>query len=185
MLNLTDGKGSGNKASVNSDNMLRCASYEENYALFSNAYDKQAYAFVIETVTPTGAADYFCYMKNSSDKDMIVDKLEIYEATADAVDITVGMTGTPTGGTAETPANKNAGSSNTPDGTFQYGVNITVITGGSVVGRLRVPADSTTHEFTWDSGFVIPNGSTFVLSAVTGTTALSCTVHFYYREPIA
>ncbi len=183
-MQLKDGKGSGNLVEINNDYMVRCESFSSGRASFVCGEHGKSFAFTIEGVTPTGAGDFFCYILNNSDDNIVVTELDLWTTTAEYVDIYLGMTGTAAGITLENPGNKNAGSSKIADATVAYGADITGLSGGSVVGRLRMPIAGVTKKHVWKSGFVIPKNKTFALMAGAGAIVLDAIVHFYFLSKI-
>lgn len=144
------------------DSIIR---YQE---LETNESDQDCYTLLFDK-TPTGAGDYFVYMLNSHpSKLLVVPELRCKAATTDEeIQIVLGATGTPVGGTDTTPANHytNSPNSATGDGTFQTGVDITGLSGGTVVEHITINADAGTQEFFWRSGFVVSKNQVFALKA--------------------
>lgn len=130
--------------------------------------------------TPTGAADVFYYLKNTSEKDLIVYHFDIYSASAESITIHLGDTGTPVDGADLTPTNTNAGSGEVADATSQDGVNITGLSGGATVCELF--ASTTMEDHVIASGLFVPRNKTMTLYSVTGGVALKVNVWFYFHE---
>ena len=92
-----------------------------------------------------------------------------------------------TNGTAQIPANCNAGSGNTADaicwsGTADEAVDITGLAGGREVERLSIvaAADKEFHNFECD--IIIPQNQIFSMWCVGGDTNIRGTVVFYYHS---
>jgi len=144
----------------------------------ANIVHKEAYAAVI-SVTPTGAGDCFFYAKNNNNDNLIITSMKLYSASAESVQIKLGDAGT-VGGThaALTPVSKFAGSGGVADATCESGVDITDLSGGSIVDLLYCTNEM--KRWQWQSGLVVPKNSIFSLYAVTGAVAINATVCFYF-----
>ena len=133
-------------------------------------------------VTPTAAGDCFLYFKNTSDDEIVVEGLYLRTASAEQINIKLGVTGTPSGGSTVTPANCNAGSSNTAEGTFQTGNDITGLSAGTTVEKFWLTTTESKY-FNFEQDIIIPKNGVMSICAVTGGINISGTVIFnYYRE---
>ena len=168
---------------VNKEGYALTDTLTREYRLHANRSHKNSYSAIID-LTPTGAGDCFFYIKNDdTDMDLIVTSLKLYSASAEKVQVKLGDSGT-VGGThaVVTPVSRNAGSGKTAIVTCESGVDITGLSGGSVVdvlNGLNVP-------FTWEwkSGIILPKNSMLSLYAVTGAVALNATLGFYFHKEL-
>jgi hypothetical protein len=98
------------------------------------------------------------------------------------VDIKLGVTGSPTSGTAVTPANLKAGSGNAAVCTAEWRDADLALTGGTVVDTLYIDKDFIgEQEFNYPSGIILPPNQTMVFNCVgTDPTADINTVLFMY-----
>ncbi len=178
-MRIVDGTGMGHAVKVTTDFRMDVSSRSDDRMYYASRDNELAY-FYYSDVTPTGADDVFCYIQNtSSTQKLIIKWIRAYCASAEAIDIYVGETGTPIGGTAITPVNLNQASGNTADGAFEEGVNITGLSGGSQLDRIRLEAG--VDAFTDFNGLILGQNNTFTLHALTGTAATEVTIGFYYE----
>ena len=177
-MKIDDGGGSGVSAQVNTEGRLKTYSIIEPESLHINEEEKQAYSAVTSR-TPSGAADCFLYMKNNSDDNLIVYCMRLWTASAEIVQIKLGDTGTAASGNTLTPVNRNVGSGNLASATVEDGVDITGLSGGSVVDEIFGSTTMNTYE--WSSGLILPKNRIISFYAVTGGVALKATVAFYFH----
>jgi len=177
---IKDGQGRGFLAGVTSENRLKISGVAQAQGYYANAENTEAYHLVFSQ-TPTDAADCFLYMKNSSDTDIVVEGIWFRVASAEAVSVKLGDTGTASGTTA-TPVNCNAGSANEASGTFKTGNDITGLSGGTVVEKYWLTSTASLF-LSFAQGIVLPKNATLTLWATTGAVAVAGTVVFnYYSE---
>jgi len=178
---IKDGTGDGFLAQVTSDNKLSVTAITETENKFVNESTKESY-LLYSDITPTGAGDWFMYVENTSDKNMFLNWYRIWSgASAEAIDIYRNVTGTPGGTTTVTPLNMNFGSNNTATGNFYEGVDITGLSGGVLLDRLRLSGDSKDVVDNYPGDIIMPRGANIVLKALTGAIALEVTLSFYYK----
>lgn len=180
MVLIDNGKGDGGySVGVNSENKLETMAVSQSITHHNNQAHGMVFSLLIDN-TPTGAGDCFLYLKNSDDKDMSISSLNLCAATDEIIEVKLCDTGTPVDGTAVIPINRNAGSGEAADGTFQTGVNITGLSGGNIVDYIAIDSEIGSHKHRWDSFIIIPKGKTLALYATNGAIALkgSLTVCF-------
>ncbi len=134
------------------------------------------------SVTPTGAGDCFFYMKNLSETDIIIEKICLYVAADDIISLNISDTGTPVGGTDVTPVNCHAQEGRQAEGTFQYGVDITGLSGGKLLHRFFFNGGDTSKEFNFNNNIILPKNSTLTLWATTGNAVVMFTIPIFYHE---
>jgi hypothetical protein len=177
---IRDGTGSGSLAGVSSDNRLLVESISYSGGHYAN-HEGQAYNMLFE-VTPTAANDCFLYVKNSSTTDLVIDGLWLRVASAEQIVMKLGDVGTPNG-TDVVPANINAGANSVALGTFQYGANITGLSGGTNIIKGWV-ANTATEYFNFEQDIIVPQNSVCTLYAVTGAVALAGALVFHYHSHV-
>lgn len=178
-VNIENGTGNGAyRAKVNKANELCTRSVTETIEHHTNHTDNRAYNLLFD-VTPTGAGDVFLYIKNTGTRDYILESITLYAASAEAVEVYLNASGTPSGGSSATPANLAAGSPNTPVGTFQTGADITGLSGATKVTHLRKAADSESKEFNFDMDIILPPQKALYIAAVNGAINIVGHVAFY------
>ena len=146
----------------------------------SNRIHRTAFSAVV-SLTPTGAGDCFFYLKNDNDELLIVTALKLRSASAESVQVKLGDSGT-VGGTHATltPATRYGNSGDTFDHTSESGVDITGLSGGSIVDTLW--AGTTMQKWIWDSGLILSKNTMLSLYAVTGAVALAATLSFHWWD---
>ena len=178
---IKDGKGTGYLAEVDNRHRLNTRAVTETENKFVNAEDEESFLYYSD-ITPTGAGDIFLYLKNTDSKDLIVNWYRVWSGTtAEAIDIYVGMTGTPTNTTAIVPHNMNVTSANTATGLFYESVDMGGLSGGTLMDRIRLSGDGKDVIDSYPGDIVIKSGGVMTLVALTGAIALEVTLSFYYN----
>ena len=177
---LRDGRGRGYLAAVTAENRLQTNAVVSSAGHHTNLTHGDTYAFNF-SATPTGAGDCFLYLLNSNEKEIIVEGISIYAATAEKITIYGNQNGTPVGGAAVTPANMHLGSNNVADGTFQHGNDITGMSGGTILMTYRIPAGET-RVINFESDIIIPNNKNITIYATTGGIALEGFIDFWHEH---
>lgn len=173
----------GNKLKITSEFMAKVIAVCTAIQFHVNCKTEEAYSIIISK-TPTAAGDCFLYLKNLSDEDLLVYSICTYAASDESVQIKLGDTGTSSGGSANTPVNRNAGSGNAADCTCEDGVNITGLSGGSVVEDIFIDGVTSMKKYRWKTGLVLKKNDVLTLYAVTGGIALKVNlgIGFYTCE---
>ncbi|NOR58425.1 MAG: hypothetical protein GQ474_07880 [Sulfurimonas sp.] len=184
---IKNGKGTGGYAAevdANNDLHTLATIVTENHQI--NRRDGLSF-FTYADITPTGAGSTFLYIQNnSSNKEMVVDWYRLWTAAGapEGVDVYVGATGTPTGGAALVPVNRNLTSGKAADGTFLESVALGGLTGGVLFDRLRIGGgDDVVDEFR--GGIILGQNDVLEFRAVAGAIPLEMTIAFYFEEPYA
>lgn len=141
---ILDGKGKGAKAGVGSDNRLLVSSINETIFQYS-AEEGDAYFLGTPLVTLTTAGENAIFFYDHNEADPLI--VENFFTTATTTNGTptmyaVNFYKNPTAmsiATSSVALNQNFGSSNTLDGTLQYGASGSAFTGGTLVASLYVP----------------------------------------------
>jgi len=178
---IIDGKGRGNVAHVTDQGRIRVSSVSRSKEHNANLEKGNAYNILV-SVTPTGAGDCFLYMKNTSTKNLIIEGFAAWVAASERLDGYLGQSGTPVGGAAAPTPNLNAGSANTPVGEFLVGADITGMSGGRLIQRARVPANTATNNVNFDADIVLPPQTTFTAYALNGAIAIEGHMTFWIEE---
>ena len=172
---IVDGTGKGYEAKVDSDNRVHTFSVIEPE---DKAANKNGYNWSLPfTTTPTGAGDYFFYMANTGNNDLLITDIRIYCAAADRFTINK-VTGTPSyaaGGTI-TPVSKNLGQLRTVTATIKYDTDTTGLTDGGKIYDIPTPVANTLVTLTTSANIIIPKGTAIAMKATTGTASLTCVV---------
>jgi hypothetical protein len=187
---IEDGKGTGYKAEVDSQNRLRTAAKTVSDEHAANHDEGLAYQLAFSQ-SPDASLDCIAYILNSDDKDMVIEgiRVGIDGATAgDSMYFKLGDTGTRNSATALTPVNVNAGSGNTASGTFEKGANLNdgTLSGGVEFDRFwfgdSTDVFSANHNFEMD--VVLPKNTALTIWIQgSGTGTYYITLPFYYSTP--
>lgn len=178
---IEDGTGSGSRVKITDENCMCCKAITIPFQQHVNEENEESFSIIVSK-TPTAAGDCFLYLKNTSSDDLVITKAKLYAAADEFIQLKVGDTGTTVGGAANTPVNRNAGSGTTADCTCQDGVDITGLTGGSVVDDVFVDGATSMVEIGWESRIIIPKNSVASFYAVTGGIAIKMTVSILFHS---
>lgn len=149
-----------------------------NPKVYNENRNGNAYSAIV-SVTPTGADDCFFYIKNNDAMDMLARIIRVRSASAESIQIKLGDTGTVGGTHADlTPVSRNAGSGKIADVTCESGVDITGLSGGSIVDIIY--CNTTQVEVVIPGDLIVPKNSIISFYAVTGAVALNLTFGFYF-----
>jgi hypothetical protein len=181
-VKIKDGTGNSISAKVDAEYRLHTRSTTESENHYVNTNKEEAYLYYSD-ITPTGAGSICCYVKNTSDKDLVLNWYRIWSGTtAEAIDIYIGSTGTPASTTTIIPSNMNITSKNSAEGSFFEGVGITGLSGGTLLDRLRLSGDGNDVLGEYPGDIILQKGGVMTLQALTGAIALEITLSFYYRK---
>lgn len=179
---------SNHKLEVSEDGKAHVAGISQT--MMARANDKgDAYCAVFEA-DPNGTDKDFFYLKNLDDKDLRIYKIRMSTGTADIdVDVKIGVTGSPSSGTAVDPTNMNAlhGIDEQVRVTCEYRDEDLALTGGNVVDTLYIDKDFIgEQEFDYPAEIILPKNTALVFNCVgTDPTAdINCEVFYYFHEPI-
>ena len=167
-LQIESGEGNSDSAGVTSDFRLKTSAVTLTAEHETNHHSQQSYSYGV-SVTPSGAAQCFLYIKNNRDDDMIVSEFMLSAASDETIILKLADEGTPLNGTTGTPVNRNAGSGNTADVTALYGVNITGLSGGGAVMSVFLKGGESGLRVAPLSTFIIPKNKTITAYASSGS----------------
>lgn len=177
---IEDGKGNGKSVEINDENMMMVNAIAASPEHHINHTHGDAYT-VRFSATPTGAGDCFFYIKNTSDKDMIIEGGALYCEADEYFDIKINDSGTPVGGTDITPVNLNSGSGNIATGTFQNGNDITGLSGGNVAYRIYHANTKSSVFINFEMDIILKKNGVLTAYCQTGTTALAGHIDIAYH----
>jgi hypothetical protein len=176
---IRDGTGQGNLARVDSENRLHTFSDTLELGLYVSLTKGEMFSNIL-SVTPAGAANCFLYISNTRPGyDMVIGKVTILTPNAEMVDV-LKVTGTPVGGTAFTPANRNLNYTNNALGVFQYGTNITGLTASPDILSRFYSASNVPVMYDVYDGIVIPSNTAVGFFAKNGAIKVDYSVVWYY-----
>jgi hypothetical protein len=164
---IYSGTGNGKYAAkVDNENRLKTLAHSMNFDRHSNEEGKYwtVYAAVTSIV---GAGDYFFYLKNTGEKDLLITDIRVSSTAATKL-IYEHVSGTPTyvGATSVTPTNNQLGNSKAPDATVNWDTNITGLTSEGVLGFEKCATADTLYHLRKSSGYIIPQGQAFAIQRV-------------------
>jgi len=156
-MQIEDGKGTGDRAHVTDENKVAVDSVSVSLEHHANVYHEEAYHLIFCTsgIIP-GAA--FVYIKNTDDKDMIVEGWRLHTEC----DAKIKVVKDPTVGTitadSNTPANVNLGAGKVADGDFYTSMSgaISGVTGGTTIDRAFFCSGCAEELVNFDCDVIIP-----------------------------
>lgn len=164
---------SGKTATVDDENRLATFAITQVEDKHTNVEGE--YNSLYFQVDPTGANDYFFYLKNTGVDDVTVTDIRISTDAATSVELHV-VTGTASAGTDTQITNRNLGSSKVPDVVSQYDANFTGLTSAGVLLYDEMATVNEMHHMKTSSTIIIPQGQAVALSRVAASGAITCLV---------
>jgi len=187
---LEDGTGSGRTARITIENRVATDSISIGMPHHVNQYHGLSFSLFINE-TPSGAdpsidtsVGCFFYFKNTSDIEISILTTKAWVESNEYIDLYINDSGTPIGGNTVTPINMNLGSGKTASGTFLSGTNITGLTKGVFLNRLRIPADNEEHFSNFISHLLLPKNTILTGYGGSGGIPIEFRIEFYYHGPI-
>lgn len=177
-MQIEDGKGSGNFASVDANNRLKTLSISFKEEMMIN--ENGNFYSIYQSVTPTDAGDCFLYIQNNSQEILHIPSITLYTASAESVQLKLEDEGTPVGGSDIAPVNRFSGVGKTADVTVLGGIDITGLSGGVVVDE--VFGSTTQIKRYWNSMFILDTNKSITFYAVTGGVALKIMVSTFFHD---
>jgi hypothetical protein len=180
-LQLEDGTGNGYQAGITYENKLRTSATTFTLEHEINHHDGQAYS-LHANVTPTGAGSCFLYLRNNSDKDIVISGSILHATTDEIIIFKLGDSGTPIGGNSELPVNRNAGSGNEADATSLTGVDITGLAGGKEAIDIFIAGGQSSYHLRPDSNLILPRNKVFSAYVVNGGIGIRVGIGFVFHS---
>lgn len=162
-------------AAVNSSGQLSITGPMETVDYHATVTHQKYWSCPFEDVDPTGADDYFFYLKNTGTVLLSVPDIRLSTTVAGAVQVQW-VTGTAASGTTLTPVNRYLGSPNAPAATIEYGANITGLTSAGELFRIDLDTTGKLVKMHTTGNILIPPGQAIALIWDTGTGVLSGSV---------
>lgn len=169
---------------VNANGQMEVHAIQETESEYINSHFQESY-LVYADVTPTGAGDVFCYIKNThATKILELDWYRIWTAdTAEAIDVCFAPTGTPTNTTVIAPVNSTVGSDNEAAGLFYESVDMGGLSVATLYDRLRISGDGKDVVENYPGKIILPKSQAVCFKALNGAIPLEFTVSFHYKDP--
>jgi len=172
-MQIEDGKGSGSRVEVNSDNQLRVFASVESIDRRQNRVESKVWSLPFEGIDPAGADDYFFYIKNTGTSLLGITDIRIESSVIGAVEVRH-VSGTPsyTSDTDVTPVSRNLGSSTTPVATVKTDTDTTGLTNEGVIFYITCDTANKVYHLRTSSNIFIPPGQSVALLWDTSTGIL-------------
>lgn len=148
----------------------------------NEVYEKH-FSLTFEAIDPTGADDYFFYLKNTGTKNIHITKARYKSTVTGAVELHY-VTGTASSTTAVTPVNRYIGSSKTITATAGTAADITGLTNGGVLSRYALSSTDTDFVINYPAHVILPPGQAIALLWDTSTGVLAGTIELYEDQGI-
>lgn len=179
---IKDGN-TGNTLKVDQKNRAHTFSVVETENRFVNSKEGKAWSATFD-VTPTGANDYFWYLKNTGANNLHVTDIRIASTVITRINYHV-VSGAPTfSGSDDTVfIQKNLGSSREPSVDSQFDVDITTLTDEGTLFFEMCAVVNTRYNLSTSSNIIIPQGQAIAFERIAATGAITCTVSIVEIDP--
>lgn len=186
---IRDGKGTGVLAEVDSKQRLRVYAVYETEASWINRIEEESYSgsWGSSGLTADTGENIVLYLKNTHpSKYLIITKVRHRCTGANgSLSIWLSPIGTPGGTLTElSPANRNAGSTNSAQCEYYSSSEVTGLTGGRRVGSIYGKDGEEFEEFIPYSDCILPPNTTLFLKADNATSTHYGGISFYFRDQI-
>ena len=175
---IKDGAGTGNTLKITSDNRAVVDAVQRSLAQHINEVHEGHWSVFFEAIDPTGADDYFLYIKNTGTKNLHVTKTRFASTVVGTVEFHA-VTGTASATAAITPANRTLGSANTPTATIGTAVDITGLSNTATLLHLRIDTINKDVVDEHPSHIILPPGQALAFLWDTATGVLKGTIDIY------
>lgn len=178
---VEDGKGRGFQASVSESNRMNVSAKTNPRIFYTSRDSGQAFMLTSVDAGPT-AADYICYLKNTSKtQNLFIDEIR-FSSQAVSVWKIWSVTGTAAGGTALTPSNLNLASGNTALATARGDGAVSGLTADSLLGAIRTLASNTEKMDYQDSLLMGPNDAIAIEYDTGSASSAEVSILFHYED---
>jgi hypothetical protein len=151
---FVEGGASSKRAEVNTLNQLETMAMRVSRTGWMTLREGVVWTVPFDAIDPTGADDYFLFIRNDGAEPLAITKLSVSSTVAGIVELQ-GVTGDPSGGTAVAVVNRQVGNNKTPDTTIESGVNITGLTDAGVLEFIRLVANTQQDTLLQDDPIVL------------------------------
>jgi hypothetical protein len=180
---IKDGAGTGKTARVNTENRLDVESVSRPIEQHINELYQKYFSLPYDAIDPTGADDYFMYIKNTGTKNLHVTDHRVRSTVAGVVEIHA-VTGTASSGTTVTPVNRYVGSSETLGATVETGVDITGLTSAGTIFLQRLDTVAKDYHLRTSGHIIIPPGQAIALLWDTASGIISGVMSIYEDQGV-
>ena len=177
------GTGNGYAAKVNAANKLTTFATMQTMINHVSNDEGEAYTLPFTQATDAGADAIILYIKNTSDKNLVISQIWLSCTAADTLYTKIGMTGTAAGGTVPVPINMNSSSANKAAATVHQHTDITGLTGGNMTWRSYFTANAISQRIYFDDGFILGRNGVWTLHATTAqANTVQGTLVFFFHD---
>lgn len=180
---IKDGSGSGKTLRVNVENRASVDSVSRTIGQHINEVYQKHFSLAFDAIDPTGADDYFIYLKNTGTKNIHVTKFRVRSTVAGSVELHR-VTGTASSGTAISPTNLYLGNSNTPTMTAETDPNFTGLTQAGIIEYVRLDTVDKDYVEEIPEHIIIPPGQALAFLWDAATGALSGNIEIYEDQGV-
>ena len=169
-------------ARVNTNGKLETLSTVLDVAAATNYNDELSFTLT-DTIVPDSTAVDFLYIKNGSDRPLVIVATEFWCANDETIKLYRNPSGSPTGGSTITPQNCNFGSNRQGPGTFYYGTSLGGLSGGGLRNIIRLQSN-VSRRYTFDDWTLMPRNTSIRFYAEYGQSELDFWVQFFYLPQV-
>lgn len=183
-MRLEDGSGKGNSLKIDDKLRARTFSVVEVEDRSINIQNGKVWSLKVET-TPTGANDYFFYLKNTGTTALAITDIRFMCAAAETIHIEK-VSGDPsyTAASDVTPISRNLGSSRIPTATIKQDTDITSLSSEGEVFFERADTPNKLEHLRTSSNIIIPQGTSIAIKAATGTNLITAIISLVELEDV-
>ena len=143
----------------------------------------KGWTFPFDSIDPTGADDFFAYLKNNGSYDLVVHRIVGETTVAGTLEVH-GVTGTAGGTpTARTPVNKTVNGTPAPRATFSDDPDITGLTSLGMLDTIAKGVAGDDRYRDYPEGIRIKSGQAIALRWDTATGVLTGGIHAFEDTP--
>ena len=181
---IKDGAGSGRTLRINEENRADVESVSRSITQHINERYAKHFSVFFEAIDPTGADDYFFYLKNTGTKSIHITKTRFTSTVAGTVEFHH-VTGTASALADVVPVNRTIGSSETTTATIGTAVDITGLTNAGTMLHLRVDTANKDVVDEHPSHIIVPPGQAIAMLWDTATGVLKGTIDIYEDQGVS
>ena len=174
----------GTPAIVTPKGKLRGYVVSESEEHHANESDGLAFTWQFSNDADAGD-DCLFYIKNTDDRDLMLEGIDLYITAACEVYLKVGGAGTTAAGTAVVGANLNPGSGNVADVTCLHAPDVEAggtFTGATECNRFKYAAAANTHHVNFAMDIIVPKNQVFTLWCDTVAVVITGTLYGYFHD---
>lgn len=182
MVQIIDGR-TGYVAEVSAENRLKTTAVAVPSDQHLNEEHQKYFSLPFEGIDPSGADDYFFYIKNTGNRNLHVTDIRVMSTVVGSMEVHH-VTGTPSysSDTDVVPVNRYVGTTNTISAITKTDTNTTGITNAGTIFYQRLDTANKQEHLRTSSHIIIPPGQSIALLWDTSTGVLSGIVSIYEQQ---